>query len=101
MNLTRNQVKISRYLLILGIIGSTAFIVPFANAQTKGKNPLHLPQELNEPTYQKILNTGDFKNGQEPIKIGKKRCTKWSKKGRRFCVQRIRAFKWKWGWEYK
>ena len=47
------------------------------------------PEQINDFTIENSLA------------LGKKRCTKWSKKGRRFCVQRISAFNWKWGWEYR
>ena len=38
---------------------------------------------------------------EEPQEIGQKRCTKYSKKGRRFCVQREGFLKWRFGWDYK
>jgi hypothetical protein len=37
----------------------------------------------------------------ESMAVGEKRCTKWNKKGRRFCVQRMGFLYWKFGWEYK
>jgi len=37
---------------------------------------------------------------KEEWTLGKKRCTKWSKKGRRFCVQRIGFLHWKFGTEH-
>ncbi|NOY84630.1 MAG: hypothetical protein GXO96_07390 [Nitrospirae bacterium] len=38
--------------------------------------------------------------GESPLEIGKKRCTKW-RNGRRFCTQREGVLKWKFGWEYE